>query len=219
MLTYKYKKVQINPTKTKRMEERIEWARLITDPAVFGMVNRRGFTDILESKRPDPVSPTGFQAIRLGEYFEQKNTIEHSYRVLPGIGVVVADNESISTRMINVSQERMGVTFRSKVEKTPNATNSYTAIIIEDFNTIAVFSDIGWLTIRQFDTDTPMEDGDSWPNSGGEGSEYLRPYNFNGRLIKFFHFFDPQTYLNPGSPAFYAFEAFIDPTWSEEPFF
>jgi len=86
----------------------------------------------LESKRPDPVSPTGFQAIRLGEYFEQKNTIEHSYRVLPGIGVVVADNESISTRMINVSQERMGVTFRSKVEKTPNATNSYTAIIIED---------------------------------------------------------------------------------------
>jgi hypothetical protein len=220
MLSYSYQEVNLSPTKIKRMEKRNEWARLPYDPAKFGAVNIRGFTDIIERKLPSPGSPLGYQGMWIGDYLDKKTTITHSYRLWPGyVEAIPADSTQTSERTVTVVANMMAVIYTSKVKKTPNVNNAFTADITETIFASLVQDDNGWETRRSFNQPNIFTvNGDDWPTSGGGGSEYIPPFDFLGQQIRFNHFFGAE-YLNPGGPALYEFRAFVDAPWSQEPFF
>jgi len=113
----------------------------------------------------------------------------------------------------------MAVIYTSKVKKTPNVNNAFTADITETIFASLVQDDNGWETRRSFNQPNIFTvNGDDWPTSGGGGSEYIPPFDFLGQQIRFNHFFGAE-YLNPGGPALYEFRAFVDAPWSQEPFF
>ncbi|MCY2984010.1 MAG: hypothetical protein NTY15_10275 [Planctomycetota bacterium] len=219
MLTYDYQEVNLSPTKIKRMEQRKEWARLAVDPLKFGMVNIRGFTDIIERKLPDPASPLGFQGVRIGDYLDKKTTITHSCRVNPVHGALPYDNTQTSERQVTVDALIMAVIYKSVVKQTPNATNTLFEDVTESIFASLVMTFLDWETRRSFNSPNVFTmNGDAWPNSSGLGSEYIPPFDFLGKQIRFNHFFGAE-YLSPGGPGFYAFRAFVNAPWSQEPFF
>ncbi len=162
----------------------------------------------------------GIYGNSIGQFNIGLSRVTHSYTLatnaLGNIEATRVDNEIHTDRHTTVTASSMTVRYRSIYSVGPthlNPTAPVRAEVIE-----ILFNDDGneWSVDREYLINGTLSeeknDGDYWPNSGGQGSETLATFAAVPTLS---HTYFGVDYLKPSSPAFYSIKAFIDAPWSQ----